>query len=68
MPDDFAYMWNIKTKVNKEAKQKQTHRYREHSDGCHMEKELGEWMKRCRDLEQSQGCKVQQRKHSQKYC
>ena len=42
MPDDFAYMWNIKTKVNKEAKQKQTHRYREQSDGCHMEKELGE--------------------------
>ena len=26
---DFTYMWNLKNKINEQAKQKQTHSYRE---------------------------------------
>ena len=35
MPYDLIYMWNLKkTKINKQAEQKQIHRYREYFDGC----------------------------------
>ena len=34
MPYDFTYMWNLKNKVNKQAKFKQTHRYREQNNCC----------------------------------
>ena len=33
-PCDVIYVWNLKNKVNECAEQKQTHGYREHSDGC----------------------------------
>ena len=37
------YQWlNLKNKINKEAEQKQTHRYKKHSDDCQMGGELGE--------------------------
>ena len=32
----------LKTKINEHTEQKQTHRYREHFDGCHMARGLGE--------------------------
>ena len=34
--------WNLKTKINKQVEQKQTHRYREHFDGCQVGEGLGE--------------------------
>ena len=37
---------NLKIKINKQAGQKQTHRYREHSDGCQMEWGLEDGQKR----------------------
>ena len=33
---DITYMWNLKNKLNEEAKQKETHRYREQVDGGQM--------------------------------
>ena len=30
---DFTYVWNLKNNINKQTKQKQTHRYREQTDG-----------------------------------
>ena len=41
MPDDFTYMWDLKNKINQQAEQKQTHRYREHFDGGQMGDGLG---------------------------
>ena len=29
-------MWNLKNKINKQARWKQTHRYREQTDDCQM--------------------------------
>ena len=40
MPSDFTYMWNLEKK-KEQTKQKQTHRYREHFDGCQMGGEVG---------------------------
>ena len=34
MPYDFTYVWNLKNRINKQTEQKQTHRHREHFDGC----------------------------------
>ena len=35
-------MWNLKTKqMNKETKEKQIHKHREETDGCHREGERG---------------------------
>ena len=31
---DFTYMWNLKSKIDKQTKQKQTHRYRAETGGC----------------------------------
>ena len=42
MPYDFTYMYNI----NKQRKQIQTHRYREHTDGRQMERGRGPREKR----------------------
>ena len=36
VPHDFTYMWNLKNKINEQAKQKQTHRYREQTDDYQM--------------------------------
>ena len=36
IPYDFSYMWNLKIKIKKQAKQKQTHKYREHFEGYQM--------------------------------
>ena len=33
-------MWNLKNKINEQTKLKQTHRYREETDGC----QRGEWL------------------------
>ena len=30
---DFTYMWNLKSKTNEQKEQKQSHRYRELTDG-----------------------------------
>ena len=37
----FTYLWNLKNKINEQTKQKQTHRYREQTDGCQMGGGLG---------------------------
>ena len=34
---------NFKNKINEKAEQKQTHRYREHFDGCQMGGVGGDW-------------------------
>ena len=34
MPYNFTYMWSLKKKINEQTKGKQSHRYREQSDGC----------------------------------
>ena len=39
----FTYMWNLKNKINE---QKQTCRYREQTDGCQREGDLGAGQKR----------------------
>ena len=31
---NIIYMWNLKSKTNEQTKQKQSHRYREQTDGC----------------------------------
>lgn len=41
MSCDFPYKRNLKNKINKQMKQKQTHRYREYFDGCLMGGALG---------------------------
>ena len=46
MPYDFTYMWNLKNKINEQADQKQTHRYREHFDGCQMNGGLNRCIKK----------------------
>ena len=33
---DFTYLWNLKNNISEQTKQKQTHRYREQTDGCQM--------------------------------
>ena len=39
-----------KNKINEQAEQKQTHRYREHFDGCQMGGGLGRWVKKVKGL------------------
>ena len=41
---------NLKTKINKQAKQKQTHKYREHFDDCHLGGRSGGWVKKVKGL------------------
>ena len=43
-------MWNLKNRINEETKQKQTHRYREETDGCQMEGGLGACLKKVKGL------------------
>ena len=38
-------MWNLKNKINEQAKQKQTHRYREQTDGFQRGEQLGDYLK-----------------------
>ena len=42
-------MWKLKTK-NEQIKQKQTHRYREQTDGCQMVGDLGGGVKKGKGL------------------
>ena len=68
MPDDFNYMWNLKNKINKQAEQKQTRRYKDHFDGCHMGEGSGGLGKKAEVqmvvTEQPQGYKPQHKKYS----
>ena len=62
-------MWNLKSKINEQTKQKQTHIWREHFDGCQIGEGLGGWVKKVKKYklvvtEQSWGCKVQHREYS----
>ena len=34
IPYDFTYMWNLKNNINEKTRKRQTHRYREQTDGC----------------------------------
>ena len=34
-------MWNLKKNINEQTKQKQTHRYREQTDGCQRGMRMG---------------------------
>ena len=36
MPRDFTCRWNLKNKINEQARQKHNHRYREQIDGCQL--------------------------------
>ena len=47
---------NIENKINEEAEQKQTHKYREHFDSCRMKMELGEWVKKLKELRSTNCC------------
>ena len=51
LPYDFTYMWNLKYRINKQTKPKQTHRYREQTDGCQRGGFWGTGWKKCWDLE-----------------
>ena len=44
-------MWNLKNKINEQTKLKQTHRYREETDGCQREGLLKDWLEKGRNLE-----------------
>ena len=50
VPHDFTYMWNLKNKINEQAKQKQTLRYREQTDGGQIGDGLGEGVKKVKGL------------------
>ena len=61
-------MWNLKNKINKQTKQRHTHRYKEQTDGCHMEGSWGAELKKVKKLRNtnwSWGSKVQHREYSQ---
>ena len=34
-------MWNLKSKINEQTKQKQIHRHREHTDDCQRREDRG---------------------------
>ena len=43
-------MWNLEDNINKQMIQKQTHRYREQTDGWQRGGGLGSWMKKIKGL------------------
>lgn len=43
-------MWNLKNKVNKQMKQKQTHRFKEQTDGYQREGGLMVWVSKVKGL------------------
>ena len=47
---DFMCMWNLKSNINEQIKQKQTHRYREQTDGFQRGGGLGDWEKKAKGL------------------
>ena len=49
-PHDFIYMWNLKYKISEQTKQKQTHRYKEQTDGCKRRKGLRGSVKKVKGL------------------
>ena len=46
IPCDFTHMWSLTNKIKKQAKQKQTHRYREQTAGCQMGGGMEGWVKK----------------------
>ena len=46
MPINIYQQLNLKTKINKQAEQKENHRYREDFDGCQMGGGSGGWLKK----------------------
>ena len=69
-------MWNPKSKVNEQTKQKHTLRYREQTEGCQVGEGPGGWVKKVKGLRSlngqlqnshRDGCTVQQREYSQSY-
>ena len=67
-------MWNLKSKINEQTKQKQTHGHRDETDdGCQSEQSFGglhqkgEGVKKYKlvVIKQSHGCKMQPREQSQ---
>ena len=50
VPYDFTYMQNLTNTIYKLTKQKQTHRYRKHSDGCQRSWGLVCWVKMVKGL------------------
>ena len=40
----------LKNNINKQAEQKQNHRYRKHFDGCQMGDALGDWVNKVKGL------------------
>ena len=72
MSYDFTHMWNLKNKINKQTKQKQTHRYREHLMVARWERGLGRMdekgeIKKYKLLVTKQSCgrKVEHKEYSQ---
>ena len=47
-------MWNLKSKVNEQTKQKQTHQHRQQTAGCYMGGGLGGWVKKMKELSTKQ--------------
>ena len=43
-------MWNPENNINEQTKQKQTHRYREQTDGCQRGGGMWNWVKKVKGL------------------
>ena len=41
IPYSFTYMWNLKSKINEQRKEKETHKERDQTDGCQRRKVEG---------------------------
>ena len=50
IPHDFTYMWNLKNNMKDQTKQKQTHRYREQTDGCQLEEGFRGWVRKVKGV------------------
>ena len=48
--NDFTHLWNLKNNINEQTNQKQTHRYRAHTDGCQRGGRLEEGVKKVKGL------------------
>ena len=51
IPCDLTYMQNLNNKVYKQTKQKQTHIYTKHIDGCQWVGRLEGWVKKVKKLQ-----------------
>ena len=43
-------MWNLKKNINEQTKQKQTHRYREQTDGCQRGGVWEDWVRKVKGI------------------